>query len=423
MTRFVVSAVGANANGEQQLTVEAVSELEAARWAQAQGYVPLHVRAERAGWRAALDIEVWGGARVGLAPLALFAEQLSSLVNAGVALEQALALLARPGEGGANAGGAGRARVLEGQDRAVSALADRLLKRVREGSALSAALRAEASIPEAFSGVVQGAEQAGALGAGLAAVAASVQRQHDTRMRIRSALAYPALLLVVAAVALLFILTAVIPQFAPLFSGEEHRLPGLTRVVLWLSGLVTTWLAPAAVAGLLTLVLLVLAWRRWPALRARLWRLGERLGPARLAMQLDLAQCTRVLGILLSSGVEASRAMQLCAQAGAFERNRHALAEGARQLREGAALSTVFGAVPGVSQAAATLLAVGERTGQAGVAALRAAAHLDTECSRRIARTLAALNPLAVLVMGGVVALFIAGIMMGILSINQLALR
>lgn len=423
MRRFVVEAVGADAFVEQSMVVEASSEMEAARWARAQGYVPLRVRPERTGWRAALDTELWGSRRIGLAALALFAEQLASLVNAGVTLEQALGLLAQPAGGAPASGRHARPAGSSSADAQVSVLAGRLLKRLREGVALSAALQAERSIPEAFSGVVRGAESAGALGAGLASLAVSVQRQHDTRMRIRSSLAYPMLLMVVAAAALMFILLAVVPQFAPLFTGEEHRLPVLTRAVLWLSDFVSNWLGLIVALALVPVALLVVAWRRWPMMRARLWALCARLGPVRLAMRLDLAQCTRMLGTLLSSGVEASRAMQLASQAASFERNRRALADGAQLLREGAGLAGVYGAFPDASSAAAALLAVGEKTGQIGAAALRAAEHQDAECSRRIAAALAALNPLAVLVMGGVVALFIAGIMMGILSINQLALR
>jgi type II secretory pathway component PulF len=302
-------------------------------------------------------------------------------------------------------------------------LAGRLLRCVREGAALSAALREESSIPQAFVGVVQGGEQAGQLGASLASLAASLQRQAETRERIRSALAYPMAVLVVALVAVLFVLTAVIPEFSPLFIGEERRLPLVTRAVLHLSAMVTGRL-PFIAAGSVALVALAwLAWRRSAGLRQRVWAAALRLAPVRHALRLDLAQATRVLGTLLESGLEASQAMQLAGHSAAFTDLRLAFGHAARQLREGASLARAYAALPHLPQAAATLLAVGERSGQAGAAALRAAQLIESDTNRRIDRLLATLNPVAVISLGALVGLLIAAIMLGILSINQLALR
>lgn len=419
MARFSVQASAVDGRSRERLSIEASTPTEAARLVLAQGRFPISVEAERVGLDARLDRLLWPSERIGLAELALFAEQLADLVRAGVTIEQALDLLAPGRHGtGSNAENAG-----DRHDQALGRLAQRLLRRVREGASLSAALRQEPAVPPAFVGVIQGAEGAGALAVGLASLAVSLQRQNETRERIRTALAYPVTVLVVAMLAVLFVLTAVIPEFAPLFAGEERRLPLITRAVLWLSALLTGRLVWAGLALLLFSMLGWLLWRRLPGLQKCLWRLALRLPPVRYALRLDLAQATRVMGALLESGMEASQAMQLAGQAASFERSRHGFAQGARHLREGESLSHVYAALPQMPEAAATLLAVGERSGQAGFAAARAAQLIETDTNRRVNRLLARLNPVAVIALGALVALFIAAIMLGILSINQLALR
>jgi general secretion pathway protein F len=445
MPQFIVEAAASDGRRVEQLLLEARDGDDAARQARAQGRYPVRVRLAGVQWHAALLQLVRRAARLSLADLALFAEQLAQLLQAGVPLEQALSLLARTApqrtqsptasvsadlpatptsalsDGAADAaapGGHG-----EPSERGLVSLAQRLLVRVREGVSLSSALRAEPAVPASFAGVVHGSEEAGTLADGLAALAGSVQRQVDTRQRVRAALAYPVALAVVALAAVLFVLTAVIPEFAPLFEGEQHRLPLLTRGVLWLSDLVN--------GRLLLLLLLVAAvalaiwgaWRRWPALRQTVWRQIRRLPPVRYAMRLDLAQALRVMGSLLQGGMETSAAMQLTAQSATFTEIRLAFEGGARQLRAGAALSQVCAALPGLPDTALTVLMVGERAGEAGAAALRAAQWLDQDTQRRMAALLALVNPLAVIAMGALVALLIAAIMVGILSINQLTFR
>lgn len=439
MSRFIVESAAHDSRGLEPFEYDATDADDAARQALAQGRFPVHVRAVGSGWN-----EVWRqwaqpSIRLLLADLAMFSEQLAQLLSSGIPLEQALALLARSSsrELPAPKTGAWAARPaplsrsttatplrgLDMRERNVARFAARLLARVREGAALSAALRLEANIPAAYSGVVQGAEQAGALAAGLAALADSLQRQSETRQRVRSALAYPFALAIAAVSAALFVLTAVIPEFAPLFEGEERRLPALTRAVLWLSGLVNgrvIWLMFGAMALFLACWT---AWHFWPVLRAGVWLFLRHFAPVRYVVRLDLAQSLRVFGGLLDSGMDAAAAMHLASQAATIEEIQRAFEVGSKQLREGAGLTQVCAGLPELPEASLMVLIVGERVAQPGGAAKRAAHWIDQDTQRRLAALLAVLNPLAIIGMGVLVALLIAAVMVGILSINQLAIQ
>jgi general secretion pathway protein F len=92
-------------------------------------------------------------------------------------------------------------------------------------------------------------------------------------------------------------------------------------------------------------------------------------------------------------------------------------------LREGASLSQVCGELPDLPEPARLVLMVGERAGEAARASQRAAAWIDADSQRRISRFVSLINPAAVITMGALVALIVAAVMMGILSISQLTVR
>lgn len=383
-------------------TVSAMSEIDAATQAILGGTIPLHVRPRGKGWLAALDQRIRLGDRVGALDIALFAEQLGEMLKASVTVEQALDLLAR-----------------ESQRAPVASLAGRLLKKVRAGCALSQAVAEEKSIPGFFSGLVRGAERGGNLADGLGYLAQYLLRQANARGKLVAALSYPAIVVATSIFAFFFVMLAVIPEFAPLFAGEEKRLPTITRIVLSLSDLFTTQL-PAILLGIAALpVLAYLLAHRVPAFGqgAGNWPL------LRLLLRLDIAKTLRVGAALLSSGVDAAQALTLAREVATSTRLQRAMLQAARHVREGQALSDALRGIDAVPASVSTLVALGEQTGEVGSALTRACHLLELETNRRIEQLVSLINPVAVILLGALIGLLISGVMLGILSANQFALR
>jgi len=406
MTKFQVHSLDPGSGASELLVVEADNELDAARQTIREGKTPFSVRPQDTGLIGILTSPLRRTGKTTTRELALFAEQLAELLNSGLTLEQSLLLL-------------------HTQDALTptARLAERLLRKIRDGQPLSAALVQEPGIPAAFVGIVRGAERGGALGSGFATLAAYLERQAETTRRIQAALAYPLTVLVVAILATAFILTVVIPEFALLFAGEEARLPLVTRAVLLLSE-ATVLHAPACLLAALALGLCCrVAFRQSDRFRKGIHSLLLRLPPVQYARKLEFSRTVRVLGALLSSGVEASEAMEIASASATTAPVRVCFSEGARLLREGRSITSVFSGMPGMPHSVTTLIAVGERTGEAGKSAMRAAQLLESDTNRRIERFLSALNPVAIVTLGGIVAGLVASVMLGIMSINQLALR
>lgn len=143
---------------------------------------------------------------------------------------------------------------------------------------------------------------------GLEALSSYLERQLEINRRISSALGLSRRGACDCAVCRpCFILAVVMPEFAPMFLGEEKRLPAITRGILWLSALVDDGAGPIllVLVGVLGGGYMVV--RHVASLRSRLIRASTLLPPVRYAFRLDLARSIQVLGLLLSNGVEASR--------------------------------------------------------------------------------------------------------------------
>lgn len=403
--------------------VQALSARSALERVLAQGRFPVSMPVHHMG-RHSFVQRLRGATQPALsrAALAHWAEQLAELVRSRVALDAALSLLAGSSQGvGADptrGGDAPRDR----REVAVARLSARALDRIRQGASLSEALRAEPDVARLCVGLIQAAEHAGALADGLDSLAVAMRRQLELREHMVAALAYPIALVVMSALAALFVLTVVIPQFEPLFAGQEARLPVLTRAVLWCSAVVRAhgqWLLASGM-GVVTAVALL--WHTTPRLRQATTEFMARTPLLRHSRRFDAVQTAHMFALLLRGGCDVSQAMQWAGQAARFRVNRGAWQRAQLQVREGVALSAALSQLPDTSSAAATILAVGARSGDIAAAVQRAARTLERQTQREVERLLAWVNPLAVIGMGVLVALLVSAVMLGILSINGLVM-
>lgn len=261
------------------------------------------------------------------------------------------------------------------------------------------------------------------MGDGLTDAARYLQRQLAAQRGLVNALIYPVVVLVTVFAALLFVLGYVIPEFEPIFAGEEHRLPKMTRVVLTLSHLVTRQGAGIVVLPITGMFLLWWIVRKNPTIGEAMAKMALRLPVVRLIAQIDVAKTLGVMGALIDNGVEVSESVQLAAQAASSKRLREAMGKASRELREGASVSAALRRIDLIPEATVSIIEVGEHTGTLGHASMRAAHLLETDSTFRIDRLIALLNPIAIAVLGLIVGFVIAGVMLGIMSINQMAVR
>jgi general secretion pathway protein F len=337
--------------------------------------------------------------------LALFSQQLARLLKANLPLDRALEILVS----------------LAGETRAGDVIR-RTLERVRDGAGLAEAMAAqEKAFPQAYVSMIRAGEIGGALQAVLTRVADFLVRTETIRQTIMSALIYPALLVVVAAISVTLVLTVVLAQFEPVFREAGASLPVSTRIVMSLGdGLRDYWCVL-----LLALAVIAIGWRLLkgrPAMALRRDRLvlalpiiGDLVG------KFEIGRFCRTLGTLLANGVAAPQALALC---GGVVGNRIIAAvieTAAARFKEGEGLSTPLARTGRFPSLSVQLIRIGEETGRLEEMLQEVAEIYEQEVQRALERLLALLVPAITIMMGAAIALIIVAVMTAMISINDLA--
>jgi general secretion pathway protein F len=382
-------------------TLEAATEQIAAARLITEGLTPLAIHSGPMGLAERLRQPVAIGGRPGVAEQALLLTQLAVLIRSGLAVDRSLDLLRdqSPSRSRREALGA-------------------MLDDVRGGSGLAKAMERRGLFPAYVVGVVTAAEMSGRLGDALTSVSERMTELAAARRQLATALAYPAAVLVATIMALLLVLTVVVPQFEPSFAGQHDRLPALTVAVLQMSTVARSWgvwlllLLPA-------IPLLLLVWARSERGGRLVWRYRRHLPGMDMRQQYLAARFTGTLAALLANGVSIVRALPLVGGAIGSRSWRREIATVERHVREGMTFSRALTQTGFVPNTVIRLLEVGEKTGRLSETCLHAHEILSDSSRARIDRLVALANPLAIVILGGMVALLMAGVMLGIFAIGD----
>jgi general secretion pathway protein F len=332
-------------------------------------------------------------------------QQLSTLLSAGVGLDKAITLLLTSAKFGKP-----------------KAFLTAVLEKVSAGQPLSQALaEGRLALPPDQVGLLQAAESSGHLAKGLSELATQLQGRLEFRAAMISAFLYPAFLVCLAPLSLLFIGLILVPNLAPVFADSGAPMPFVLAAMLWIGQTVkATW--PALAALVLLTVLLIVMLRH--TIRERLQALAYRLpGLRRIMRQLLLVRVSRTLGTLLSAGLSLQSALRHTQNTVAASTDRDALQAAERAIANGSKLSSALGPVRCFDATARQMIAVGEETNNLGPLLLHIAQSEEGKLKASMERLKTLLSPILTLVMGLMIGSIVISIMRAILSVNELAIR
>jgi len=293
---------------------------------------------------------------------------------------------------------------------------------VVEGRRLAEAMgREPKSFPPLYRAMVSAGESSGSLPTILDRLSVLLERQAEIRGKIITTLAYPAVLAVVAIFVVTALMMFVVPQVVAQFDTVGQQLPLLTQMVMGLSAfLVGWWWALLIVMALLG----VLAWRalKEPGVRLAVdtWLLRLPL-LGRLLRDLHAARMARTLSTMVASRLPLLEGLTLTGSTIHNRRLRLASDEIIESIRAGGSLSAAMRRATVFPPLLVYLAASGEAAGQLDTMLERAADYLEREFDRFTATAMAMLEPLIIVVMGGVVATIVLSILLPILQLNTLA--
>ncbi len=342
--------------------------------------------------------------RVSAPELALLTRQLATLAGAGLPLVESLSTL-----------------IEQLEHPVLKRTLSHVRQQVREGRSLADALRSHPRIfSEIYVNMVRAGEESGALEIVLSRLADYTEGQARLLRSVQSALTYPLLMMLVAGAILLFLLAYVVPQITRLFSDTGQVLPVMTRILLGVSSfLAVYWWGPLLFVGLGILG----GMRLVRTTRGREWYDRVLLGlpwVGRLLQRVSVARFARTLSTLLASGVPILTALHIVKALMSNSLLRRAVEEARTSVQAGEGLATPLkrsGLFPALL---IQMVAVGERSGELETMLARAADAYDEEVAIALSRLTSLLEPLTILVMGGVVLYIVLAILLPIFQLNQL---
>lgn len=375
-----------------------------------QGLLPTEIHTDASGFpglRLGRHFISWSrrNQAITLRELLHITRSLSVLLRAGLTMDRGLAIA-----------------VALMESRSTKRTVARLAVAVRAGSSLSEALAQEnLELPSYYTSMVQAGEAGGSIAETLSRLSDALRERLMIRERIRSALIYPLVLAFIVLFTLVVLLAFVLPKFRVLFAETDVHLPLSTQVVLRLGEVMSQYWW-AGLGGFLACAAGSIAFVR--SNRGREW-LDRRLLAPRwtfgLPLKLDTARVLRTLGTLLQSGVLLTNAVRIARGTLANVHLRKALDEVGTRVSAGQSLTDALVAVSVFPMHAVQLVRVGEESGMLQPLLLEAAAILENEVQTSLERLLTLLVPALTVGMGAIVAALIGSVLVGLLSINELA--
>ncbi len=393
MPDFLYQAVDRQGH-RQKGELAAESAAAAVRSLNADGHTVIEVRERQA------QSPTTFGARLRVQETSLALHQLATLLEAGVALGEAIAA--------------------QSQSAFKPALADafaRMDAQLMRGERFGAALReSQLPLPDYVFQLVEAGETSGRLAESLRQAVSQMNYDHKVAADLRGALAYPVILVTAGLAAILFVFMFVVPRFSNLLEGD---LPWLAAAVLH-TGLWFNDNALWALAGAAAMLFAAAALWRQSRMRqalldslARLPLLGAWFAEA------ETARWAAIMSAMLQSRVELMDALALAVRGIRTSRRRAALAQALVDVRAGQPLSDALQRGKAVTAAGCNLVRVGERSGQLAAMLASLARLYEENSSRRMARFINLIEPLAILLIGGFLGTIMIGIILAITSVNE----
>ncbi|MEJ2533712.1 MAG: type II secretion system F family protein [Halioglobus sp.] len=303
------------------------------------------------------------------------------------------------------------------------ALLDDLLASVKGGKGLSQALDGHRALfGNFYINMVRAGEASGHLPEVLARLLAYLENTKAVRSSVISALIYPAILLVVAVLSIIAMLGFVVPQFEALFADMGDALPLLTRWVIATGDVIKDY-------GWLLLLITAIAvyfarnWARSEQGRASLDARALKLPLlGTVIFKYEVAKFARTVGTLMGNGVSLLQSSSIATDTVDNTQVKDALRVLEPAVKRGQRMSVALEETGVFSPMVIQMVRVGEESGSLDQMMTELAQVYDEEVEAGVKRSLTLLEPFLILTMGGTIAVVIIAILMGIMSVNDLAI-
>ena len=389
-------------------TVEGMLQAETERGALdalgRQGVFPLQIQESGGAPAAAAQAARKSRKRIKSADIGLFTQQLGDLLQAGVPINRALGTLQS-----------------QTSNAAFAELIADLSKEISAGRPLHESLaRYPKHFPPLYTSMVRAGETGGFLEDVLHRLATFIDKDADLRSRIKAALAYPALLIVLGTGAIIFLMMFFIPRFSEIFKNMGSNLPWSTRVVMAVSYFMRDyWVIP--------LSLVVIAYAGW---RRVTGTFGGRHTVDRIKLAMPvygevtrksaIARFTRTLGTLLKSGVPILSGLAIAKEAMGNAVLMRDIEEAAAGVKQGRSLAEILRRSRGFPAMVVDMIAVGEESGNLDQVLINLADSFDNQVDRSVKVFISLFEPALLVVMAAIVGFVVISMLLPVFTMSSM---
>jgi len=405
-----------NASGQEiKDEIEAPTKEEAVSKVRGLGYFPTKV-VEKVDKKRAAQKKGGGGKRkaagtglgwVSAKALTTFTRQLSTLQDAGLPILRSI-------------------KILEQQQK--PGMLKNVLKQITEdvegGATLSEAMsRHPKAFDRLYCNMVAAGEAGGVLDVILQRLADFMEKSQKLKRKIIGAMIYPAVVITIAAGIVTFIMVKVVPKFKEIFADFQTKLPAVTEALIAIS----TWFAEGTPPGWVVIILA-------PAFVIITFKLIRQAQAGRLVLDLitlkipilgqivgksSVARFTRTLGTLISAGVPILEAVNITRDTTGNEVYSRMLQRVHDAIREGDTFANPLRQSKTVDPIVINMVDVGEETGELDKMLMKVADNYDEEVDTLVASLVSLLEPIMVVVLGGIVGFIILALFLPLVTLIQ----
>lgn len=340
--------------------------------------------------------------KVSFTDVATFTRQLSTMINAGLPLTEALAVLKTQ------------------QSNTLSIIVSQILRDVKEGMSLAESMK---KFPKIFSPVyvslVGAGESAGILDNLLNRLADNLESQREFKAKLKNAMIYPIIILLAMVAVIFGMMVFVIPKLSSLYEEFGADLPQLTKGLISLSKFMSHfwWLILLAILGLSNIFRLLslnkTTKRKLDKIKFKIPIYGK------LFQKVMLAEFTRTLGLLINAGVSITEALKISSKTPNNIIMEESILYANEQVEKGFSLSSVLAKDPLYPPIVFQMVSVGEETGKMDEVLAKVAKFFQSESEEAIKGLTTALEPLIMIILGVGVLFLITAIIMPIYNLTS----
>lgn len=336
--------------------------------------------------------------------LALLTRQLATLLSSGIPIDEALSGVSEQTE-----------------NHTTKKLIIAVRAKLMEGYGLAQAMAEYPNaFPEIYRATIAAGEQTGNLDIVLEKLAEYTERQQKIKQKVQQALIYPSLMIIISLAIISFLLTFVVPKIIDVFTSSKQSLPIMTKILIKLSLFIQNY-------GIYFLIVLIIGLiifkkslknikilRNWHKLLLKIPLLSF------FIKSINVARYIHTFGILFAAGVNVLDAMRVSSKLINNKIMQAAFDKAAIKVKEGTNIGLALKQTSYLTPMTIHLITSGEKSGSLSIMMERAAEHLDFEVKRLIDTGLTLLEPLIILIMGGVVLFIVLSTLLPIFSMEQL---